>query len=179
MSPREVDQDALWLVQGELTPRDRAIVNRCADLAALADSGTPALGAGEARTAPRAPLVPAGRTPAGTSTRRCAALPEMTEAQLLDNVRKLSLLTGWLFYHTYDSRRSDAGWPDTVMLNVRQRRILFVELKARKGQLRPMQVVWLQALAEVGMETAVWRPQQWLDGTIERALKGERLDGAP
>lgn len=107
-----------------------------------------------------------------------AALPELTEAQLLDNVRKLSLLTGWLFYHTHDSRRSDAGWPDTVMLNVRQRRILFVELKARTGRLRPMQGVWLTALAAIGMETAVWRPQQWRDGTIERALKGERLDGA-
>lgn len=106
------------------------------------------------------------------------ALPDLTEAQLLDNVRKLSLLTGWLFYHTFDSRRSDAGWPDTVLLNVRQRRILFVELKTRTGRLRPMQGVWLTALAAIGMETAVWRPEHWRNGSIERALKGQRLNGA-
>lgn len=106
-------------------------------------------------------------------------LPEMTEADLLDAVRKLSLLTGWLFYHTHDSRRSDSGWPDAVLINVRQRRILFVELKTRTGLLRPMQGVWLQALAAIGMETAVWRPEHWRDGTIERALKGQRLTTTP
>lgn len=105
------------------------------------------------------------------------ALPEMTEAQLLDNVRKLSLLLGWLFYHTHDSRRSDAGWPDAVLLNVRQRRIIFAELKTRTGRVRPMQDAWLAALAAIGMETAIWRPEHWRDGTIERALKGERLEG--
>lgn len=103
------------------------------------------------------------------------ALPEMTEAELLDAVRKLSLLTSWLFYHTHDSRRSDSGWPDTVLLNVRQRRIIFAELKTRTGRVRPMQGVWLAALAAIGMETAVWRPEHWHDGTIRRVLQGQRI----
>jgi hypothetical protein len=103
----------------------------------------------------------------------------MTEQQLLGAVKKLAMLTGWLPYHTHDSRRSDAGWPDLVLVSVRQRRILFVELKSRTGRLRPQQGVWLGVLRAVGMETAVWRPADWLDGSIERALKGERLPASP
>lgn len=112
-------------------------------------------------------------TPRRTSTR--TALPEMTEAQLLDNVRTLAMLTGFIVYHTHDSRRSDAGWPDLVLASPRQRRVLFIELKTPRGRLRPQQGVWLDALARCGAETALWRPEHWHDGTIRRVLQGQRL----
>lgn len=105
-----------------------------------------------------------------------AALGEMTEDELEANVRTLGALTGWtLIYHTHDSRRSDPGFLDLVMVNPRQGRILFVELKTRTGRIRPKQRDWLAGLAAVGMEAALWRPAQWFDGSIARALKGERL----
>jgi len=103
------------------------------------------------------------------------ALPQMTEAELLAAVKKLAMLTGWVPYHTHDSRRSDAGFPDLVLVNVRQRRIVYAELKGPRGRLRPQQGVWLGILRAVGAETALWRPEQWLDGTIARVLKGEPI----
>lgn len=109
---------------------------------------------------------------------RRSPLPQMTEAQLLDAVRKLAMLTGWLPYHTHDSRRSEAGFPDLVLAHVRQRRVLFVELKSRRGTVRPQQGIWLGALRSCGAETALWRPEHWHDGTIERTLKGEHATGA-
>jgi len=111
-------------------------------------------------------------------TARRPAPPEMSEAALLDAVRKLAMLTGWVPYHTHDSRRSEAGFPDLVLVNVRQRRLLFIELKSTRGRVRAQQGIWLGILAAVGAETAVWRPEHWRDGSIERALKGERLPAA-
>jgi hypothetical protein len=145
----------------------------CHGVTALVDApGAAAFGAGSA-------VSPVGPHPAGETTPpRRAKLPDLSEAQLLQNVRDLAQLLGYLLYHTHDSRRSEPGFPDLALVHVRRRRALFVELKARTGRLRPMQEVWLNALAAVGMEVAVWRPAQWFDGTIERALKGERLDGA-
>ncbi|WP_372407458.1 VRR-NUC domain-containing protein [Streptomyces luteireticuli] len=74
-------------------------------------------------------------------------------------VRQIALTYGWdLMYHTADSRRSDAGWPDEVLGHVKQRRTLFVEFKSQQGRLRPAQRLWLTHLADSGLEVAVWRP---------------------
>lgn len=53
---------------------------------------------------------------------------------------------GWLWYHSTDSRRDPAGWPDLVL--VKPPRVLFVELKSTGGRVRPEQHVWMAALAE-------------------------------
>lgn len=112
-------------------------------------------------------------------TARRPAFLAMSEGELLANIRGLAAFTNWLIYHTHDSRRSEPGFPDTVLVSSRQRRVIFAELKDAKRKTTPEQDDWLAALAAAGMETAVWRPQQWRDGTIERALKGERLGGEP
>lgn len=52
----------------------------------------------------------------------------MTERQFQPQVVQLARLCGWLIYHTFDSRRSAAGFPDLCM--VRGDRCLFVELKS-------------------------------------------------
>lgn len=82
----------------------------------------------------------------------------MSEAELLAAVRQLARLSGWMTYHTHDSRRSEAGWPDLALANVRQGRIIFAELKTATGRTTPQQDAWLAALAAAGCETAVWRP---------------------
>jgi hypothetical protein len=78
-------------------------------------------------------------------------------------------LAGWTIYHTYDSRRSEAGFPDLTM--VRGVRLIFAELKSHKGNLTPEQASWLQQLSGVpSVEAYVWRPLDWPE--IERVLRG-------
>ena len=82
----------------------------------------------------------------------------MTEEQWLQQVRELARLKGWRIYHTRDSRRSDPGFPDLVL--VRGDRLIFAELKREKGRLTESQRTWLAALEETA-ETHVWRPSDW------------------
>ncbi len=82
---------------------------------------------------------------------------EMSEAELQSLVRDAADLHGWLTYHTHDSRRSDAGFPDLVMLRGRYQ--LVVECKSATGRLRPDQVVWMDSFAKVDtIASAVVRP---------------------
>ena len=79
----------------------------------------------------------------------------MTEAELQEAVREIAKTTGWLYYHTYRSRRSPAGFPDVVL--VRPPRVIFAELKSETGKLTPEQNQWIAALLVSG-EAYVWRP---------------------
>lgn len=92
----------------------------------------------------------------------------MTEEQLLRAVRRCALTGLWLFSHTHDSRRSDPGFPDCVM--IRGQRIIFAELKSAKGRVRPLQMAWLAAARTAGGEAYLWRPAQWENGTIQHLL---------
>ena len=98
----------------------------------------------------------------------------VSEADLLAAVRQLARLTGWLTYHTHDSRRSEAGWPDLALISVRQRRLLIVELKTEDGRVSPKQEQWLRGLAVCGIETGIWRPSDLAN--VAAILGGRRLD---
>jgi hypothetical protein len=83
-----------------------------------------------------------------------------SEEQWRSQVREIATRYGWrLQYHTADSRRSDAGWPDEVFGHLCQRRTLFVEFKTDTGRIRPAQREWLTHLSDSGLEVAVWRPR--------------------
>ncbi len=96
------------------------------------------------------------------------------QAQILD----LARLAGWRAYHTFDSRRSQKGFPDLCL--VRPPVVLFVELKSEDGKLRPEQREWLEALSRCeGVEARLWRPPDFEE--IERTLckrTGQRRRGA-
>lgn len=92
----------------------------------------------------------------------------MKERDLQALVVRLARSLGWLAYHTFDSRRSEPGFPDLVL--VREDRVLFRELKTEKGRATPAQKTWLAALTAAGMDAGLWRPVQWFDRTIEREL---------
>jgi len=62
---------------------------------------------------------------------------------------------GWLVYHTHDSRRSQPGFPDLVLV---RDRVLYRELKAATGRVSAEQQVWLDRLERAGADAAVWRP---------------------
>lgn len=81
----------------------------------------------------------------------------MTEKEWQDVVVKLLKLHGWLVFHPFDSRKSEAGFPDLTC--VRDGRLLFIELKAMKGQATPEQRAWLTMLEGVKVVDAfVLRP---------------------
>lgn len=82
-----------------------------------------------------------------------------TERDFQQAIVDLAHLKGWYVYHTYDSRRSAAGWPDLVLL--RPPRIIIAEVKSAKGRLRTAQRDVLQMLDGCDIETHVWRPADW------------------
>ena len=83
----------------------------------------------------------------------------VSEKAFMQSVIELARVTGWLCYHTHDSRRSQAGFPDCVL--VRGERLVCLELKTERGRLRPEQKVWLAALAKTEAEVCLVRPSQW------------------
>ena len=110
----------------------------------------------------------------------------MTENDLLWNVWELAERLGYLFDHSWDSRASlwtaqQAGlkglhWggrPDITLIidTVKPPRIIDVELKREIGALTERQERFLSAMIAAGHEVYVWRPSDWLNGTIERVLK--------
>ena len=97
----------------------------------------------------------------------------MSEADLFESVRAHLDAFGWRWYHTYDSRRSNGGFPDIVATKPRGEgsRLLFIELKSEKGHLSPDQLVWQDALIHSGATHMVWRPSDLSSGDVERTLR--------
>jgi hypothetical protein len=86
----------------------------------------------------------------------------ISEKEFQAQILSLARLAGWKAYHTHDSRRSQKGFPDLVL--VRPPVILFVELKSEAGKLRPEQKAWLEALSRCpGVEARLWRPGDFED----------------
>lgn len=83
----------------------------------------------------------------------------MTERQWMSQVLKMLRLAGWATYHTFDSRRSTAGFPDIIA--IKERRMLAIELKADKGKATPEQIAWIRAFAQVAwVDAFVLRPAE-------------------
>lgn len=99
------------------------------------------------------------------------------EKHLQQQVIHLARWLGWWTHHHYDSRRSEPGWPDLVML--RGDRALFRELKTTKGRVTQAQGRVLGKLADAGLDAEIWRPRDWLDGTIRRELQAKTTSQRP
>ena len=93
----------------------------------------------------------------------------MTERQLQDAVVELARLLGWRLFHTFDSRKSEAGFPDLCL--VRRGRLIFAELKTEVGVASQSQTAWLEDLSRTPAEVFIWRPEHWTSGEIERRLR--------
>ena len=94
----------------------------------------------------------------------------MLEAELQRQVLEVARMLGWLCYHTHDSRKSESGFPDLVMVHERSGSTLFAELKRDGQEPTPEQWRWLRALGVRGV-AFVWRPADLRDGSIGRALQ--------
>ena len=103
----------------------------------------------------------------------------MTEAELRSAVIALAEQHGWRVYAIPDSRRvlgsTGAGYPDLTL--VRPGMILFAELKTRTGKTSPEQDRWLELLRSTFTSVHIWRPKDWIEGTIERVLSSVRVIG--
>jgi hypothetical protein len=87
----------------------------------------------------------------------CRLRVDCSEDEFLAFVLAHARWRGWLCYHTHDSRKSEPGFPDLVM--VRGERLLIVELKAANGRFSDAQREWLAAFDLVpGVETCRWKP---------------------
>ena len=87
---------------------------------------------------------------------RTGKLP-ISEKTFQGMVIALANATGWRTYHTFDSRRSAAGYPDLTM--VRGARLIMAELKSEMGFASAAQLAWLGALGAIdGVEVFLWKP---------------------
>lgn len=94
----------------------------------------------------------------------------MTEKELQEAVIECAKLFHWAVYHTFLSVRSAPGFPDLIC--ARGGRLLAWEIKSATGKLSPAQERWLGILGGVAcVETAVIRPDDWLNGDVERWLR--------
>jgi hypothetical protein len=87
------------------------------------------------------------------------------ERDLQETLRIAALRNGWMAYHTHDSRRSESGFPDLIL--IRDGRMLVFELKAQKGRVSPQQRAWIAAFDLLPMTiAAVVRPEPKTEGEI-------------
>lgn len=91
-----------------------------------------------------------------------------SEAAYQDNIVQLAEAYGWWSYHVRDSRGSNAGFPDLML--VRGVDLRFLEVKAQKGRVRPEQEMVIGALRHVERVHAdIVRPSDW--PRLEQALR--------
>lgn len=94
----------------------------------------------------------------------------MTEKEWQTLVVSLCRTLGYMTYHTHDSRRSNPGFPDLVIVG--HGHVIFAELKTDKGRVRPKQMEWITELQHNGAEAYIWRPHNY--DNIRGYLKNAR-----
>jgi hypothetical protein len=105
------------------------------------------------------------------------------ESALQDRLRNLCRLYQHPHYHTHDSRRSEGGFPDSVVARPPEAWerpwVLFIELKSEKGAMTAQQRAWGAVLraAEVASGGALCyrlvRPSTW-DRFVELLTAGRK-----
>jgi hypothetical protein len=111
----------------------------------------------------------------------------MTERELENAICELLDTLGIYYHHdrpaprrsTHDGKqqwqnhfRGPRGFPDLLIVGDR---IIFAELKSHSGTLTQEQQIWLDRLRMAGCEVYVWRPIDWLNGTVGELLVGARI----
>jgi len=95
---------------------------------------------------------------------------KITEKQFEGQVKDLAKIYGWMYYHTWRSIHSPAGFPDCLM--VRPPRLIFAELKSEKGVVSPKQQEWLDILKQIpSAEVFLWRADDDIIEEIAEVLR--------
>lgn len=104
----------------------------------------------------------------------------MSEAELQKNVTDTLDLFHWCWTHFRPVMHKSGYWstplsgsdgfPDLVA--VRKGQLIFAELKSERGTLSIGQRTWLVLIGSVpGIRVCIWRPRDWLAGTVLEALR--------
>jgi hypothetical protein len=92
------------------------------------------------------------------------------ESTLQEHVRKMFVLLGWSYYHTWNALHSPEGYPDVTA--AKDGRIIWAELKQQGADPTPRQMGWLAVLAlNPRVEVYLWRPYDWLSGEIQAIME--------
>jgi hypothetical protein len=84
----------------------------------------------------------------------------VSESAFMDTILQAAEIYGWWTYHTHDSRRSTAGFPDLVL--IKPPRVIFLEVKSETGRLSRAQADVLAMLEAVDyVRSGVVRPSDW------------------
>jgi len=116
-----------------------------------------------------------------TDAQRLIAV-NMSEEALLKNILDAARKLGWRSAH-FRPAKTEQGWRtpvsgdgkgflDLVLLHERMHLVVVAECKTMKGELTKEQEGWLYSWRCAGVPALVWRPDAWLDGTIQRVLEG-------
>lgn len=106
----------------------------------------------------------------GSRPEQAIARPHLSERAFMQALRREALAGGWMFYHTFDSRRSAPGFCDVVCAKP-GRPLLMMELKTADGVVSLAQQRWVEVLQQVtGVEAGVYRPEDMEE--ICRVLRG-------
>ena len=92
----------------------------------------------------------------------------MTEKQLQATVIEMCRVYGIACYHTYDSRRSNPGWPDLALCGARG--FITRELKGEYGKTTIEQDHWGWMLRQAGISWDIWCPDDLRSGRIQHEL---------
>ena len=95
----------------------------------------------------------------------------MSEAEWQEQIVSYARMNDWLVHHNADSRRSDPGLPDLIL--VRGDTVMFLECKKMTGKMRQEQTLWMGRLkTATQVKSAVVRPSDW--DTLEEQLRSLR-----
>ena len=102
----------------------------------------------------------------------------MNEAQFQNTVIDLAQKLGWKVAHFRSAQTAKgwrtpvqadgAGFPDLLMIRLRDGRCVVAEIKSEKGRLSELQAEWLCAFGDAGVKYYVWRPED-LGPTVEES----------
>lgn len=105
----------------------------------------------------------------------------MSETELQNNIVHLFQTYHWLVHAEIKAQKKDgrwhtaiqgdAGYPDLTASRFENKHydLLIIELKSEKGKLSKEQQKWRDNIPRGVYH--LWRPSDWLDGTIEEMLK--------
>lgn len=106
------------------------------------------------------------------TNRKDILLNSMKEAEFQQWIAELCERLRLGYYHTHDSRRSNKGFPDCVIVGPGQ--VVYAELKTMRGRVTDDQQVWLNRLLRAGQFVYLWRPDDMdeIEIILKRLAKG-------
>lgn len=90
---------------------------------------------------------------ARSSSRGSSAGAPTSEKELQRHALALLRARGWRCYHTFDSRRSEPGFPDIIA--IRGKALVAIECKTIVGKVTAAQAEWLRAFGTVRVVDAI------------------------